>query len=59
MLNDEIKEMILEGTTEKKLKDTARKMGMKSLLASGIEKVSKGLTTIEEVLKVTFTEKAV
>ena len=59
VITEEIKKLILEGISEKKLKDTAVKLGMKDLLHSGIEKVNEGLSTIEEVLKVTFMEKAV
>lgn len=57
IINEEIKKMVLEGISEKELKEAAIKFGMKTLVQSGIEKVNKGITTIEEVLKVTFVEK--
>ena len=58
VVTEEIKKLILEGTSENELKKTAVRLGMKTLLQSGLEKVDKGVTTIEEVLKVTFIEKA-
>lgn len=58
VINEEIKKMILEGIGESELKKVALKLGMKDLLASGLEKVNEGITTIEEALKVTFIEKA-
>jgi len=58
LINEEIKKLILEGIAEHELKKAAMKAGMKDLLHSGLEKVDKGLCTIEEVLKVTFIEGA-
>ena len=58
VINEEIKRLILEGITEKELKKAAMRFGMKTLLQSGLEKVDKGITSVEEVLKVTFIEKA-
>ena len=57
MITEEIKKLILEGISENELKKVVMKLGMKSLLHSGLIKVNQGLTTIEEVLKVTFIEK--
>jgi len=54
----EIKKLILEGIKESELKKKAASAGMETLLQSGLEKVNKGISTIEEVLKVTFIEKA-
>ncbi|MFC1576299.1 GspE/PulE family protein [Candidatus Omnitrophota bacterium] len=56
-LSDEIKKMILDGAPEKELRQVSEKYGRKDLFRSGLEKVDKGLTTIEEVLKVSFIEK--
>ncbi len=58
IINEEIKKLILEGITEKELQKAAIRFGMKTLLQGGLEKVDKGITTVEEVLKVTFIEKA-
>jgi type IV pilus assembly protein PilB len=59
VLDEEIKRLVLGGISENELKKEALKHGMKTLLQSGLEKVDKGITTVEEVLKVTFIEKAV
>jgi type IV pilus assembly protein PilB len=54
--NDEIKEMINDRTSLKKLRAKALKNGMVSLQADGIEKVRAGIISIEEVLRTTQTE---
>ncbi|GAG30102.1 unnamed protein product, partial [marine sediment metagenome] len=56
-ITEQIKKTILEGASEQELKKLAVKLGMKDLLHSGLEKVNKGLSTVEEVLKVSFIEK--
>ena len=50
----EIKEMVLEGASADELKKTGIRLGMKTLRMSGLTKVREGVTTIEEVLRVTF-----
>jgi type IV pilus assembly protein PilB len=50
----DIKEMVLEGASADELKKTASRFGMKTLRMSGLTKVKEGVTTIEEVLRVTF-----
>lgn len=50
----EIKEMVLEGASADELKKTAIRMGMKTLRMSGLTKVQEGVTSIEEVMRVTF-----
>jgi type IV pilus assembly protein PilB len=50
----EIKEMVLEGASADELKKTASRFGMKTLRMSGLTKVKEGVTSIEEVLRVTF-----
>jgi len=52
-INDAIKKSILQGCSGGALKDLARAQGMKTLRESGIRKILDGLTTIEEVLRVT------
>jgi type II secretory ATPase GspE/PulE/Tfp pilus assembly ATPase PilB-like protein len=49
--------MIVEGTNEDALKEVACREGMKTVFRHGIEKVSAGITTIEEVLRVTVLDK--
>ncbi|NWF76136.1 MAG: type IV-A pilus assembly ATPase PilB [Nitrospirae bacterium] len=53
-LSEELKEMILEGASADELKKTAIRLGMKTLRMSGLSKIKNGITTIEEVLRVTF-----
>ena len=52
-LNDTIKSQITESTDLVALRRQAFKEGMRSLRLSGAQKVAAGLTTIEEVLRVT------
>jgi type IV pilus assembly protein PilB len=54
LLKDEIKEMILEGASADELKKTALRLGMKTLRISGLTKIKEGITSIEEVMRVTF-----
>jgi|Deesub1362A_J573_1020465.scaffolds.fasta_scaffold00013_153 type IV pilus assembly protein PilB len=53
-VKDELKELILEGASTDELKRTAIRLGMKTLRRSGLTKVKEGITSIEEVLRVTF-----
>ncbi len=53
-ISPEIREMVLEGASSDDLKKTAIRLGMKSLRMSGLTKVKEGVTSIEEVMRVTF-----
>ncbi|GAB4547807.1 MAG: type IV-A pilus assembly ATPase PilB [Thermodesulfovibrionia bacterium] len=53
-LREEIKELILEGASATEIKRTAIRLGMKTLRMSGLTKLKEGVTSIEEVLRVTF-----
>jgi len=53
-LHDELKEMILEGASADELKKTAIRLGMYTLRMSGLAKIKKGITSIEEIVRVTF-----
>jgi type IV pilus assembly protein PilB len=53
-ISSEIKEMVLEGASADELKKTAMRFGMKTLRQSGLTKVREGVTSIEEVMRVTF-----
>jgi type IV pilus assembly protein PilB len=55
-LGDELRELILSGATALDLKRTAITAGMKTLRQSGLTKVAEGVTTIEEILRVTMTD---
>ncbi len=53
-VRDEIKELILEGASAQELKKLAVRLGMNTLRRSGLNKIKDGVTSIEEVLRVTF-----
>ncbi len=53
-VKDELKELILSGASVAEIKHTAIKSGMKTLRASGLTKIKEGVTTLEEVLRVTI-----
>ncbi len=55
-LREELKELILEGGSAGELKRAAVQSGMKSLRRSGLHKIREGVTTAEEVLRVTATD---
>ena len=55
-VKDELKELILEGASSTELKKAAIRLGMKSLRMSGLTKVAEGVTTIDEVLRVSFED---
>jgi type IV pilus assembly protein PilB len=52
-LREELKEIILEGGSASELKRAAVQAGMKTLRQSGLHKIREGVTTPEEVLRVT------
>ncbi len=52
LIDDEIKELIIEKSSSDKIWDTARLKGPKTMLEDGLIKVSKGITSIEEVFRV-------
>jgi len=56
-VKDEIKEMIIKGATSLDLKKAAIDLGMMTLRMSGLTKIREGITSIEEVLRVTFSDK--
>lgn len=55
-VKEELKELILQGASASEIKKLAIKTGMLTLRQSGIKKVMDGITTIEEVLRVTFED---
>jgi type IV pilus assembly protein PilB len=52
-LTENLKEMVHQGCSTAELKAEAVRNGMKTLRAAGITKIKEGITTIEEVLRVT------
>ena len=53
---ENLKELVLNGASTAEIKRQAIKDGMKSLRMSGITKVGEGVTTIEEVMRVTMAD---
>jgi type IV pilus assembly protein PilB len=51
---DEIKEMIGEGASLRKLREKALEAGMIPLVMDGIDKVKAGIVSIEEVLRISY-----
>ncbi len=52
-INDALRLLICEQAPETKILEEFHKMGVKSILQDGLEKIEKGHTTLEEVLRVT------
>jgi type IV pilus assembly protein PilB len=53
---DDLRELVLQGASSAELKVAAIKGGMSSLRMEGISKVLKGVTTIEEIMRVTMAD---
>ncbi len=58
-VTEEIKELILSKAHSKDVKKTAIKQGMLTLRQSGLYKIKKGITSVEEVLRVTVNDREV
>jgi len=56
LMNDKIRDLILERTSSSVIKRAAEEAGMKTLRKDGLEKALKGITTIDEVMRVTQVE---
>jgi general secretion pathway protein E len=54
ILNDELREMIVAREPIRKLKEAAKRSGMRTIREAAIEAVAKGLTTLQEINRVTF-----
>ncbi len=55
VIDDEIRELIIAGSSEAQIRQSARKKGYGGLLESGVNKTLAGLTTPEEVISVAYT----
>ncbi len=53
LLNEEIREAILKGASNADLRELACKYGMRTLRESGLQKIREGLTSVDEVVRVT------
>jgi general secretion pathway protein E len=56
MITDKLRELIMERATVREIKEMAVATGMRTLRQEGIEKVKRGMTTIDEVMRVTQVE---
>lgn len=54
VISDEIQRMIFEKTSATMLRIRARELGMRTLREDGLRKVTAGVTTLEEVMRVTM-----
>jgi general secretion pathway protein E len=52
-LNEEIRNLIMHNADATKLTDAARRNGMRNLREDGWEKIARGVTTVDEVVRVT------
>ncbi|MBN1552806.1 type II secretion system ATPase GspE [bacterium] len=59
VISDHLRNLILEKSSANVLKREARKLGMKTLREDGWNKVKQGVTTIEEVMRVTQEEEII
>ncbi|MBL7157800.1 MAG: Flp pilus assembly complex ATPase component TadA [Candidatus Omnitrophica bacterium] len=59
VLTPEIRRLILEKAEENKIRREARAAGMKTLRENGIKKIISGITTIEDILRVTVGDQDV
>ncbi|HIE43492.1 MAG TPA: hypothetical protein EYP78_01675 [Candidatus Omnitrophica bacterium] len=53
LVNEEVRKLILERATSSEIRSVAVKYGMKTLRDDGLEKISRGITTVEEVVRET------
>lgn len=53
MLTPKIKELILEGAQEHRIREEARREGMETLRENGMKNVMNGMTTLDEIIRVT------
>ena len=55
--DSEIRDKISTGSSEARIREMSRERGYKGLLGSGVNRMLEGMTTAEEVLGATFTQK--
>ena len=52
--SEDLKSLITHNVSYRDMRERARTLGMKTLYESGLRKVEKGITSLEEVMSVTF-----
>jgi len=57
LVNDDIQKMIFEKLPVSELREHARELGMRTLREDGMRKIVSGMTTIDEVMRVTMGDK--
>jgi type IV pilus assembly protein PilB len=53
VIRENIKEGILQGASVIELRELGRKNGMKTLREAGMQKLREGMTSLEEIMRVT------
>ena len=53
---EELRDLVLSGASANEIKRTAIGLGMMTLRQSGLLKLTQGLTTIEELVRVTMAD---
>jgi len=53
MVTDEIRKLILEHADASSLANAAMQQGMRTMYQDGLQKVAQGMTSLEEILRVT------
>jgi type IV pilus assembly protein PilB len=56
VLHPELRDLVLKGGSALEIKREAIQRGMRTLRMSGLEKLKEGITTVEEVVRVTFKD---
>ena len=56
VVDETVRQLILTKATSQTIRESARKKGMTTLREDGWKKVAKGITTVEEILRVTLNE---
>jgi general secretion pathway protein E/type IV pilus assembly protein PilB len=59
LMNDALREMVIQKASSQQIKRKAVELGMRTLRQDGWDKIVKGQTTIEEVMRVTQVEENV
>lgn len=55
VMKENVKDAVLEGASVSELRELARKNGMRTLREAGLQKIREGVTSIEEVMRVTLS----
>ncbi len=54
IINEQLRDLINEGTAFQKIREVARESGMQTFYESGLKQVEEGTTSVEEILSVTI-----